>query len=187
MITTSARNTSQINALTASRDPRSRAPRCDAWTIVVGIRQHRRDQSGIWSGFATRELRSSIPTGSTTVCGAPAICCECAFRLTPCSAGFSSSRWWTWPHSSQLAAVRPRAASEDITAPATTSASWHRRVAPHTSSTPAQTAAYLASLPNVTSGPATDQSACPGTQVTVGPDTSCGLRKTSRTGRGRRS
>jgi hypothetical protein len=49
---------------------------------------------------------------------------------------------------------------------AQTTASTHR-------TSTAQTAPYSGVAPNVDIGPATDQSACPGTQVTVGPDTSC--------------
>ena len=39
--------------------------------------------------------------------------------------------------------------------------------------TATQTALYSGVAPNANYGPATDQSGCPGTQVTVGPDTSC--------------
>lgn len=41
------------------------------------------------------------------------------------------------------------------------------------SATAAQTAQYSGVAPNANIGPATDQSACPGNQVTVGPNTSC--------------
>jgi hypothetical protein len=40
---------------------------------------------------------------------------------------------------------------------------------------PAEAAAYGGVAPNANYGPATDQSGCPGAQITVGPDTSCGF------------
>ena len=48
------------------------------------------------------------------------------------------------------------------------------------SATATQAAPYSGVAPNANFGPATDQSACPGTQVTVGPDTSCPFAPTWR-------
>lgn len=42
-----------------------------------------------------------------------------------------------------------------------------------TEATTSQTTSYSGVAPNTNSGPATDQSVCPGPQVTVGPNTSC--------------
>ena len=59
------------------------------------------------------------------------------------------------------------------TATVTRTTTGSQRTTPTQSTTATKTAAYAGVAPNANIGPATDQSACPGTQVTVGPDTSC--------------